>query len=229
MKKKSMMIVVTATICLFGVAALASPATFLNDVIVSVKNVSIAVFSSSEAEPEPQETVQTPRQIVASEVKSEIPEYVLYETVFQMVFSISNLAREQEANGEAVTVANTYFTDEAKLSQQDNDFLALTANSYNEEIKIIDAEAEVEIKLLQKQFLTKSDSDQPLIKPSAHLLELQEQRNKLALKYREQLGNLLGEEKFREFDRFVKKDFASGFKTLPLSPLPNADQEGGSK
>ncbi len=232
MKKKPMMTVVTATVCLFGVAAFASPTSFLNDVIVSVKNVSQSVFSSNEAKPAPQEVVQTlqaHRQIAVSEVKSEIPEYALYEAVFRMVFNLNNLARVQEANGETVTVTNTYFTDEAKLSQQDNDFLALTANSYNEEIKIIDAEAGVEINRLQKQFLTKFDSEQPLIKPSAHLLELQEQRNKLALKYRERLGNLLGEEKFKEFDSFVKTTFALGFKALPVSPLPNADQEGDSK
>ncbi len=230
--KKSPMIIVVAVIGIFGVVAFASPTTFLNNVIVSVKNASIAVFSSNEVKPEPQETPKTAqahRQTALNEISSEIPDHVLYEAIFRMVFSLNNLARTQEASGENVTISNTYFTDEAKLSAQDNDFLSITANSYNEEIKLIDAEAEVEINKLKQQFSAKSNLNQQLIQPSPRLLELQEQRNNIALKYRERLGNLLGEESFGVLDSFVKTNFAAGFRVLPVSLLPDANQEGGSK
>lgn len=175
-------------------------------------------------------TPQRKSELTSASQKAEVPpEYILYDQVFSLIVIFKKKAEEQEAKGEAVTQFRSYFKDEAKLTAQEDDFLTQTANNFNQEVRILDAQAEVIIEQLRQQFPIGSLPEGQLIQPSPELLQLQEQRNKLALHHRNQLRDLLGEDKFNEFDNFVKGKFASGFRAMPLSSLPNSQDQGGKK
>ena len=72
--------------------------------------------------------------------------------MFRLVISFNDLAKSQEAKGEAVTQFRSYFKDEAKLTAQEDDFLTQTANNFNQEVKIVDSQAEVVIGQLRQQY-----------------------------------------------------------------------------
>lgn len=156
----------------------------------------------------------------------ELPEYMLYEQVFRLIIIFNDLAKSQEAKGEAVTQFRSYFKDEAKLDAQDDDFLTQTANNFNREIQIIDAQAEVVIEQLRQQYPVGSMPEGQLIQPSPELLKLQEQRNNLALHYRDQIRVLFGDDKFNEFETLVLGSFASTFRAMPVSSIPNGKNQG---
>ena len=191
-------------------------------------------FSNTETKTQPKQ----PRQIIAKPLtqeqstlnqSKEIPDYILYEQVFSLVITFNDRAKSQEAKGEAVTQFSSYFKDEAKLTAQEDEFLTQTANNFKQDVQIVDAQAEIVIEQLRQQYPIGSLPEGQLIKPSPELLQLQEQRNKLALHYRDQLRVLLGDDKFNEFDRFVLGSFASGFRAMPVSSIPNSKDQGEEK
>ena len=236
MGKKSIMAII-ALIGLSSFVVLGNSSDFVSKILETVKNNPIAnVFSSSsqnESEKsslrngEHSERLLAPESTVPEEPV--IPDYVLYESVFRMVIMFNEHAKLQEAKGEAVTEFRSYFKNEAKLTSQEDDLLTQTANNYAQDIKVIDAQAEIIIEQLRQQYPAGSISEDQLIQPTPELLQVQEQRNNLALHYKDQLRDLLGDDKFIVFDKFIQGRFASGFRAMPLSSIPNNQDQGGGK
>lgn len=228
--KRKVILGIVSLIGLCSFAVLGSSPEFFKTVLESVQNNSISsAFSNRNAKTETNEEKSPLPATVQDEKVKEIPEHILYDQVFHLVIVFNDRAKSQEAKGEAVTLFRSYFKDEAQLNAQEDDLLTQTANNFNQEVQVIDAQAEVVIEQLRQQFPVGSTPEEQLIQPSPELLQLQEQRNKLALYYRDQLRVLLGDDKFNEFDNFVKGDFAAGFRVMPVSSILNKTNQGGKK
>ncbi len=237
--KKKLIVPILSLIGLMSFVVLGSSPDLVGIILESAQNNPITrIFSQSKNQSESQKSeVELSKKVRRSEnfqqkieeQRSEIPEYILYEKVFRLVIEFDNLAESQKANSEPITPFQTYFKDEAKLISQDDEFLLQTAKQYHQEMQLVDAQAEVVIQQLRQQYPVGSLPEGELIKPSPELLQLQEQRNKLALLYRDKLKNLLGEANFNDFDSFVKGDFASGIKVIPMSTTQDTDNQGGEK
>lgn len=236
--KRKVILGIFALICLSSLVVLGSSPGLVNRLLETVQNNPITRVFSSSADSKLEksgfrngkpgsERLLAPGSIVTEE--SAIPDYVLYESVFRMVTMFDEQAKLQEAKGEVITEFRSYFKNEAKLTSQEDDLLMQTANNYLQDIQIIDAQAEIIIEQLRQQYSDNSMPADQLIQPTPELLQLQEQRNKLALHYKDQLRDLLGNDRFIEFDKFVQGRFASGFRAMPLSSISNNKTQGGAK
>lgn len=236
MRKKSFLVSITL-IGLSSFVVLGNSPELITNLFETVQNNPITkVFSSSDEESEKLRSTtgeRNLRRLSASESsateKTAIPDYVLYESVFRRIIMFEELAKSQEEKGESITELRDYFVNEAELTSQENDLLAQTAADYTQDVKIIDAQAEIIIEQLKQQYPVSSISEGQLIQPTPELLQLQEQRNKLALHYKVKLKDLLGNDRFVEFDKFVQGRFASGFRAMPLTSISNSSGQGGKK
>jgi len=229
-----------AILFLCGLTVLGSSPKFFSKVLESVKTspISSVFFAESENESK-KETSKNENRRVKSDaslasnqsLNSDIPEYILYDRMFSLIPMFKKLAEEQAARGEPVTAFHGYFEREANLDDGQAGILQETAAGYVGAVKLIDTEAEILIEQLRAQHKTGTSSEEPLIQPSPELLKLQEQRNNLALQYRDQLSSLLGTAKFNELDSFVKGTFAAGFQAmpLPLASVPTHTDQGEGK
>jgi hypothetical protein len=237
--KRKLIVPILSLIGLMSFVVLGSSPDLVETILESAKDNPITrIFTQSKNQSESQKSevksskkVQRPEivQKRMDEQQNEIPEYILYERVFRLAIEFDSLAKSQEAKGETVTQFRTYFKDEAKLTSQDDEFLLQTAKQYYQETQFVDAQAEVIIEQLRQQHPVGLLSEGELIKPSPELLQLQEQRNKLALLYRDKLKDLLGEANFNEFNSYVKGSFASGVKLMPVPTTQNTDNQEGEK
>ena len=137
MKKKSLIIVVMATIGLFGVVALASPTTsFFNGVIVSVKNISQTIFSA-EAKTETRVQSQSTATKITDEpqVIETIPENLLWFAVFKMNEFSSKESQKSIEKGEDGKLFTDYFKTGAKLSDEQAAVLKEKSIEYLAEIE----------------------------------------------------------------------------------------------
>jgi hypothetical protein len=208
MKKKFMMIVVTATICLFGVAALASPATFLNDVIVSVKNTIFPTETKIQSPPTATEIKYNPTPNVIE--TKDVPEYILWRVIFSFPSKLEESAEAARQKGEDDSLWTNYFARQAKLSPDNVEVLKNVAVQHDTEIKAVDER----LKTLVEQ--TKQLKQIP---SREQFVELQKQKNEITLHYRDNLKAGIGDEAFAEFEKWVKSEFAKGFEKLDKSPL----------
>jgi hypothetical protein len=158
---------------------------------------------------------------------AEVPEYVVYDRMFILIEIFRKMAEEQASRGEEVTAFHGYFEREANLNDWQAKILRETSVEYAHAVEVVDSQAEIVIEELRKEYPAGSMPEGDLIKPSPELLRLQDQRNILALQYRDQLSDLLGHDKFEELNQFVRGRFASGFQVVPVSLGSDAKQQGG--
>lgn len=138
-----------------------------------------------------------------------------------MVNSFKKKVESQEIIGEKAISAIDYFKSRANLNEEENQTLQNIALEYAQKIAPIDAQAKAIIVQARKADSTGIISkSQP---PPAELTNLQEQRNALALLYRDRLKESLGSDAAARFDSFVEGEFASRFESIPLSSV-NFDQ-----
>lgn len=142
----------------------------------------------------------------------QIPDYVLYESVFRLDLSFRKKALEQKLSGQAPTALEFYFKDEAGLTVAEDEELRKTAIAYLEAIQPIDAQAVQILAQIREQFPDgQVPEGQSVPPPPAELANLQSQRNAVALEYRNRLENAIGSGKFKSFDGYVKNRFAANF------------------
>lgn len=150
---------------------------------------------------------------------SQISSSILYDQLFRLVVKFQAKAEIQKLTGENVTALKDYFKDSAKLSDSQNQILLQTASEYIQAVEPIDAQAREIISQFRQQFQDGwINEGQQAPPPPAELETLQEQRNALALTYRDNLKNLLGEKAFEEFDEFIQDGFAQNFQAIGTIP-----------
>lgn len=157
---------------------------------------------------------------------TEIPEHVLYDRMFSLIVKFREMSEEQASRGEEVTPFHGYFEREANLNEWQAKILQETSLEYVNAVGIVDGQAEIIIEQLRLQYPVGSMPKGELIKPSPELLQLQKQRDKLALYYRDQVSILLGNEKFDELNKFVRGRYASSFQVLPVPSVGDGKDKG---
>lgn len=150
---------------------------------------------------------------------SNVPTYVLYDQLFRLIISFRRKAIKQRINGEPVTSLTEYFKAEAQLTEEQNQKLTDLANQYFEEIEPIDTQASELISQIRESFPDgEIPEGQQVPPPPPELSGLQDQRNALALNYREKLNDAFGKAAFESFDSFMHKKFAQSFQAIGTNP-----------
>ena len=153
--------------------------------------------------------------------QADIPDHVLYDKLFRMTFSLNEKSKSEKISVEKRNGLANYLKNRAKLNNEENQILQSAASEYIQQVNLIDEPARTIIE--QSRNAVRSGlipRDQP---PPVELLNLQKQRDELALRYRDRLRESLGADVFAKFDEFVKGDFASRIRAIPLSSV-NFDQ-----
>jgi hypothetical protein len=154
--------------------------------------------------------------------ESRIPDYVLYDKLFRMVNSLKKKSESGKIEIERADALSGYFKQRANLTGEENQILQNTALEFITEVAPIDARAGVVITEARRNLSNRVAGEERT--PPAELVNLQEQRNALALSYRDRLKESLGADAFTRFEEFVQGDFASGFQAIPLSAINFAEQ-----
>lgn len=145
----------------------------------------------------------------------QIPEHVLYESLFRMDLSFRRKALEQETKGQQENSLNTYFKDNFGLSDEEDETLRRISEEFYQDIQPIDAQAAQIIDNLRSQFpYNEIGEGQQVPPPPQALADLQSQRNSIVLGKRDKLAQALGSARFTDLDSYVKQDFAANFQAF---------------
>jgi hypothetical protein len=211
--KKYLLIVVITIICLFGIVAIGSPKTsFLSNITDSVK----AVFSDEIKSDTPE--AKLPESLQSKPI--EISDQILWQMVFKMSETIEKESQALIEKGENAKLFSDYFKTRAKLSDEQTIILKDKSSAYSAEIEPIDNQAKEIIEKSWSNFpkdkaINKSD----LPNPPQELQELQEQKDKITLRYRDEFLENLNTESKQQFTKFLIEDFSKGAKNLSQETL----------
>lgn len=152
---------------------------------------------------------------------TDIPNHVLYDNLFRIVISLKKKADSEQTNSEKRIGLENYFKSRAGLNDVENQTLQSVALGYMQQVALLDSQAKaVIIQTRQANPNGVVPVNQP---PPAELVNLQNQRNELALSYREHLKESMDADGFAKVEKFVSEDFASHIQVTPLSEI-NFDQ-----
>jgi hypothetical protein len=221
MKKKSLLVVVTSIIFLFGVVALASPITLLNDVFTSVKKSifqaeSLTQSQNSEIQATP--TPAFPTTLTPNVREIEIPEYILWKVIWGFPEKFERSAEEARQKGEDASLWTNYFVRQAKLSEVNADIFKQKATEYSNELEPVSNRIQ-EISLQQKLSREKTTrlSNDKISELKKEFLELQEKQKELSLKYRDEFRKAIDEESFNSFEKWLTTEFAGKFSSKGIT------------
>ncbi|MEP7075504.1 MAG: hypothetical protein ABI878_06805 [Acidobacteriota bacterium] len=148
----------------------------------------------------------------------QIPDYVLYESMFRLDISFRKKAEIQRLMGQPVTPLEHYFKNKAGLSDAEDEILRQTSLEYFTEMQPINDQATLILSDLRTQFPDGVVPDgQQVQQPPEALAALQEQRDAIALSNRDKLSKTFDGRSFENFDSFVKnakEGFAANFQAL---------------
>ena len=205
--KKKVLIGILALVGLSSLVVLGSSPEYLSEMFESVQTNPITTIVALSADEKktglesanviPDRPAASVRSMSSETIKSDIPDYVIYDMVFRMDNRGRVKAREQEKIGEMPTAFKYYFKNEAGMTDEEDRILEETALEFLKEVQPIDAEA-------QKIIEAGNKGDETL----ALLSSLQEKRNVVVLSNRDKLANRLGETAFGQFNHFVQRTFA---------------------
>lgn len=154
--------------------------------------------------------------------QADIPDHVLYDKLFRMIVSLNEKSKSDKIDVERRGGLAGYFKNRAKLNNEENEILQNTAAAYIQQVNLIDERARTVIDQARNAVRSGLISrEQP---PPVELLNLQKQRDELALQFRDRLKESLGAEAFDRFDGFIRGEFASRIQAVPLSSI-NFDQK----
>ncbi len=146
---------------------------------------------------------------------NEIPNEILYDTLFRIVDSLKKKSGSPGTNPEKASGMANYFKNKANLTIEENQTLQKTALEYIQAVTSIDEQARTIIENVRRNILNgEIPKDQP---PPPELDTLQRQRNDLALQYRDNLQTALGQSGFAKLEQFVNGYFLSHFHKTPAS------------
>ena len=141
---------------------------------------------------------------------SQIPPQILYDQMFQLIISFKRKAEIQRMKSEPITAFSDYFKQQLALTEQENEVLEQTAAEFVEQAQAIDARAANSIARFREAAANGSGGS------TRELTELQEERDNLALVYRDRLNELLGSRRFIQLDNFLQETFAANLQTFEV-------------
>ena len=150
---------------------------------------------------------------------SKIPTHILYDQLFRVIVSFRRKAEIQRLTGKNVTKLPNYIKESANLTDEENEKLTQFALEFMESVEVIDAHALDLIAQIREEFPDGEVGEgQQISPPPAELTDLQNQRNDLALSYRDKISKSFSKESFEAFDEYMHKEFIKGFQTTTTNP-----------
>lgn len=158
------------------------------------------------------------------------PEHVIYSQLFHHVVATKKLADEEEKKGKDVKYLRSLFQEEADLSEYQARILDNVASDCVKEADKVDAKAQAIIDAYRAKYLKgKIPKGQILSPPPSELKDMQEERNKIILKYRDRLFVELGGDGAYKFKQFVEKKVTSSIRSAPSSRNPASIKKNENK
>jgi hypothetical protein len=144
-----------------------------------------------------------------------MPDYVVYDVLFNMVKVFDREAAKLESEGKNGKIWSEYFKHESGLTGEQVATLRKVADEFAVEIEPNRTRAMQIIKEARGAFpngkIKERDVPPP---PSNELIALQQQRQEIALRYRDRLQNLLGNEVFGQFSQYLQQNFVNNMRFL---------------
>lgn len=154
----------------------------------------------------------------SQQIRSEnIPDYVVYDQLFRTVKAFDREAENLIAQGQNGKIWSEYFEQSGKLNKEQSAVLKQVANDFINEVYPVDARAKQIIDEVRANYPNgQIPAGQELPAAPAELFTLQQQRNEIVLRHRNNLNNLLGTKSFDKFDLFVQQKIANNMR--PFEP-----------
>ena len=152
-----------------------------------------------------------------------VPDYVAYKHLFHHVAAFKKKAEETERDGKDGAPFRTFFKRKAQLSDEQARLLDQIASDFDQEVKLQDARAKVLIDAYRAQYpdgkVPHGETPKP---PPAELKVMTQERNAIILRARDRLRAAFGDDEFRRFDDFVKRNVAPNVNQPPTGQSPPA-------
>ena len=229
MRKKTFLAII-ALIVLSSFVVLGSSPGLVGNLLETVQNNAITKVFSSEVQTESQnpgnestEKVQNsevfPQEI---SIKTEetptpkVPEIILWRVIFSFPEKLEKAAEKARQAGQDDSLWTNYFVRQGGLSPEHNQILKENALAYFNEIAPLNEEAKTIVEEWRKKNLPKpikGDTEEISSRPAppTGFIELQQQKDEITLRYRDNFKNAIGEQALAKFSEFVNGEFAKGF------------------
>lgn len=203
---------IVALVCLGSLAALGSSTTVIGNLLESVTtNSSTKVLPSSNqsAPAEPFDSKSAPVPPEKTTPAPEVPQTVLWHMIFSLSRMTEMEAKKMNQQGRNGDAWSQYFIKRGALSTASEKIFKEKAAAYLQELEPIDRRAKEVTDAMRAQYpkgLIKDPKNMP--QPPAELGALQQQKNALALRYRDLFKNAVSQEAFSKFSDFLTNDFS---------------------
>lgn len=228
--KKSSVMAVAVTMCLFGAAAFANPVTnFFNSFVVSIKSVFSSEKEKSEInsiiKAENQSQSALPNTITKNESDKAVPEQVLWRVIFGFPATFEKNAEEARQKGESDSLWTNFFTGQAKLSEADAEIFKGIAKQHEQDIQatnekmqnLMEEIRQIRKQILQKEVSQRNDLIDSQVQKKKEVVEIQKQKDEVTRRYRDNFKNAVSEQSFSDFEKWLKEEFAKGFAAKKIS------------
>lgn len=174
--------------------------------------VVVSVFGNKSQQVRPSD-----HQKVLATSNESIPEHVVYSTFFHHVVNVKEQADETENNGKNAVSLHSYFQNQAGLNDNQSRSLNDIATKCVSDVSRQDAIAQEVIRKFQSQFpngrITRGTKLPP---PPTSLTILQQERNKIILRARDNLQSTLGEVAFNKVQNYITGNISPNIKPISL-------------
>jgi hypothetical protein len=158
-----------------------------------------------------------------------VPPQVAYRQLFHQVALFKRKADERRAQGQDDSFLRTFHKRQAKLSDEQAEALDKIASDCEDEVAQMDAQARRIVASFREQHakdkLKPGEAPPP---PPAELKGMQQQRDQIVLKAREQLRAAFGEAEFQRLDQYVQQEIAGRIRPMALD-WPRPDINGSPR
>jgi hypothetical protein len=189
-------------------------------------------FKKAESKQEVATFLQTPENVNLKAV--EIPEEILWRVIFGFSERFKTAAEKAKAAGQDESLFTEYFTREAKLSVETAEIFKQKAAEYAAALEpLTERMQSIEDYRRAARDGGKKLPNEELYALKKELLELQQKRKEITLKYRDEFRQAINAASFASFENWLKTEFAAKFssqkitskdtpsKITPNSNLPN--------
>jgi hypothetical protein len=160
---------------------------------------------------------------------TEIHENMLWYIVFNFTKRLENEAEKANQQGQDGSLYTNYFVRQGHLSDEKDLILKETARKYIEEIDPLEQKAQKIMEELSAEYTKREpNSAQSPPPPTAELKKLQEQKDKIIVRYRDDFKLAIGEDAFNNFSLFLTTEFSEGAtsRSIAIPSQPELDALG---
>jgi hypothetical protein len=145
---------------------------------------------------------------------STTPDFILFDLLFHLTKTMDQAAARLEAEGKSGRIWSEYYERHAGLSRQQANKLRQAADNFYREVEPVHRRAAQ----IVAQRRNSHANGQPPPLPSPELNALQKQRETIALRHRDRLRNLVGDEAFERLRQLMIQKPDSTTPPPPLKP-----------